>query len=232
VIWALDAIFFAATLVVCVVAIRGPGRVWAHLRGRRYGIPMWTASGGIFYPLDARPDEVRIADIARALATCCRYQGQIGLGTGYDFYSVAEHSVLVSIHVEKIALQLGFTGAEARGFAKLALFHDGTEAYISDVGRPLKYSREMRPYRDIEARLERVIWQAIGEHPTPAALNLIKIVDNRILVDEIRAFMHHTDETEDQLIAKFGEPLECEIQGLPPALAEKLFLWRYEDLSA
>lgn len=205
-------------------------RLWARLRGRRYGMSMWTASGRLFYPLDPRRDEVFIRDIARGLANRCRYQGQIGLDTGYMTYTVAEHSVLVSYYAEITALGLGWTPEGARTAAIVGLLHDASEAYIADVARPLKYSREMRPYLKIEARVERVIYAAIGLRATAEVHELVKSIDNRILVDEIRAFMHATDSTEDELIARHGEPLECEIQGLRPALAEALWLHRYEEL--
>ncbi|MFN9113590.1 MAG: phosphohydrolase, partial [Bacteroidota bacterium] len=53
-----------------------------------------TFSGIAFWPLDPKPEHVRIADIAHALSMKCRYNGHTR-----KFYSVAEHSVLVSRHV-------------------------------------------------------------------------------------------------------------------------------------
>lgn len=206
------------------------GRLWAHLRGRRYGEAMWVASGNRFWPLDPRVDDVRIADIVRGLANRCRYQGQIGIGTGFFTYTVAEHSVLVSYEVERICRALGWSESSVLEAAMIGLCHDASEAYIADVARPLKYSHEMRGYRKIEARLEVVIYKALGLRTPPATMSIVKDVDNRILVDEIRAFMNH-DRTEEELIARWGEPLECEIQGLRPALAEALWINRYEEIS-
>lgn len=58
----------------------------------RRGDWMQTFSGIQFYPLDPRVEDVRIEDIARALAMQCRYNGHVT-----RFYSVAEHSVRVAM---------------------------------------------------------------------------------------------------------------------------------------
>ncbi len=93
---------------------------------------MQTASGGIYWPLDPRAEEVGIVDIAHALAMICRYGGHC-----QQFYSVAEHSV----HVSRLV------PAE---HALVALMHDATEAYCADVPRPLK--KHLANYAEIEQR--------------------------------------------------------------------------------
>lgn len=57
----------------------------------RIGDWMQTASGRMFWPVDPRPEDVEINDIAHALSLTCRYCGHVR-----EFYSVAQHSVLVS----------------------------------------------------------------------------------------------------------------------------------------
>ena len=61
-----------------------------------------------------------INTIAHALSNLCRYTGHVN-----RFYSVAEHSVFVSLAVPK-------------KFALEALFHDASEAFLGDVSSPLK----------------------------------------------------------------------------------------------
>src|SRR5689334_11513518 len=90
----------------------------------RVGDWMMTLSGKRFWPLDPRPEDVDFRDIGHALSMICRYGGHVR-----RFYSVAEHSALLA------------RWFEARGdftFAKYALLHDGTEAYIGDMVRQLK----------------------------------------------------------------------------------------------
>jgi hypothetical protein len=124
-----------------------------------------TFTGRQFWPLNPRPEDVCIEDIAHALALKCRYTGHCR-----RFYSVAEHSVRASYLVKP-------------EFALLALMHDATEAYMPDVAAPIK--REMPILREMEDR----IWGAIC-----AALNLpgeqmpadIKKVDLILLATERR----------------------------------------------
>ena len=58
---------------------------------QRKGDWMQTATGGVFWPVDPRPEDVEIEDIAHALSLICRYCGHVR-----EFYSVAQHSVLVA----------------------------------------------------------------------------------------------------------------------------------------
>lgn len=103
---------------------------------------MLTATGGAFYPLDPRPEEVQIEDIAHALAMSCRYGGHCS-----RFYSVAEHSVLMASKAP--------TGLELA-----TLLHDASEAYLQDVIRPVKV--HLTNYIDIENRLMAVIATKYG----------------------------------------------------------------------
>ena len=50
-----------------------------------------TWSGRKFHPWAGNPDEVNLDDIAHAISLQCRFNGHVN-----HFYSVAEHSVLMS----------------------------------------------------------------------------------------------------------------------------------------
>jgi hypothetical protein len=128
----------------------------------RHGDWMQTYTGGAFWPLDPRPADIRIADIAGALSKLCRFGGHCS-----KFYSVAEHCVLMA---ERAPRELQLT----------ALMHDASEAYLVDVPRPIK--RYLTNYAEIESNLERMISERFGlQFPLP---DEIKSLDNAILADE------------------------------------------------
>jgi len=116
----------------------------------------------MMWPLDPRADEVRIEDIAAALSKLCRYGGQC-----LRFYSVAEHCVHVANYAPP-ELKL------------VALLHDASEAYLSDVIRPIK--SHLTNYLEIEAGLERVIAKRFGTACPMAAE--VERLDTAILADE------------------------------------------------
>lgn len=90
--------------------------------------PVKQVHSGIgFYPLDPRPEEVTIEDIAWHLAYINRFAGAAKFGV-----SVAAHSLVV----EKLYGRLR-PDASPKGCA-FALLHDAAEAYIGDITRPVK----------------------------------------------------------------------------------------------
>lgn len=138
----------------------------------RFGDWMQTYTGRKFWPLDPRAEEVEIEDIAHGLALQCRYAGHC-----LRFYSVAEHSVLIS-------RWLAGQGHDAE-MCLWGLLHDAGEAYVLDMIRPLKGS--MPEFRAVEQRVLNAVTERFRMYPVmPAA---VKNADNRILVDEKRQNM-------------------------------------------
>lgn len=174
----------------------------------RRGSWLQTYSGRQFFPLDARSEDVTIEDIAHALAATCRYNGH-----SRRFYSVAEHSVLVSQNVPE-------------PYALHGLLHDATEAYCGDVIRPLKPS--LVGFAEIEDNLADVIAERFALKWTVGAITAVKEIDDRILVDE-----------RDQIMAPPPaiwnlddmKPLGVRIVAWGPAIAEALFLARFFELT-
>ncbi|HAV79570.1 MAG TPA: hypothetical protein DCX55_02475, partial [Erythrobacter sp.] len=119
------------------------------------------ASGKRFDLLDPSGSDFDIDDVAHGLAHVCRYAGQCR-----KFYSVAEHSILVS---ETVA-----------DFAYEALLHDAAEAFIGDITRPLK--QLLPDYKAIEADIEEAINERFGL--SKAAKPVIKEADLRVLAAE------------------------------------------------
>ena len=140
-----------------------------------------TFSGEKMYPLDPRPEEVKIVDIAHALSNLCRFNGHCN-----EFYSVAEHSChvfdyLSGKHLDKpgaIDLEIRFSG----------LMHDSSEAYLLDFPRPLKQSPEFgRAYHDAECELMETIADHFG-FPWPFP-TIIHDADRRVLATEAHQLM-------------------------------------------
>ena len=175
----------------------------------RKGSWMQTASGRAYWPIDPRPEDVFIEDIAHALGHICRYAGHCS-----TFYSVAEHSVLVSLLVPP-------------EHALAGLLHDATEAYCVDVPRPLK--RHLPDYQEIEERNWRVIATRFG---LPAELpQCVHDADIAICLAEKEALM--LPSPRDDWAQGATSPLTAEpemIFGYMPGRATQKFLARFHEL--
>jgi hypothetical protein len=168
---------------------------------------MQLYSGEPFAPAEATPDQIHITDIAHALGMVCRYAGHCR-----RFYSVAEHSVLLSHTVDP-------------EHALWALLHDATEAYIGDIVRPLKH--QMPGYLATEARLALVVAIKFG---LPGAIpEQVVEHDTRIVVDERQALMSPC-RLPWPMIEEYA-PLGVTITGWDPTTATGKFLDRYRQLN-
>jgi hypothetical protein len=167
------------------------------------------ASGRRFWPLDPRPSDIFIEDIAHALGNICRFGGHSD-----RFYSVAQHSLLVESFVEE-------------PFKRSALLHDAPEAFIGDMIRPLKYS--IPQYREIENNLWRVIAEKFGLH-----LHLdhsIKDADNKALRTEQYSLFPEMEKIfEADPLAKGFSPAGIVVNPMSPFTARTLFLRRFQEL--
>ena len=169
----------------------------------RKGNWIQTYTGRQFWPLDPRADEIDIIDIAHALSMQCRYAGHC-----IKFYSVAEHSVLVS---RSLPPELRLWG----------LLHDASEAYLVDVPRPIK--PYLRGYAEMEDRvMEEVAERYNLDHPHRGYIpTLVKRADARILVDEREQNMTPSYNIwySDSL-----EPLGVKLECWQPIIAQGEFL--------
>lgn len=172
----------------------------------RIGEWMQAFLGGRFYPMDPRPDEIHLEDIAHALSNICRYGGHCE-----RFYSVAEHSVHASYIVRP--------GIEAE-----ALMHDASEAYLADLPRPIK--RSLPDYRIAEHKWEAAISKRFGLwHNIPA----VKVADNQMLRIEARAIMK--DPPAAWYLEDIPEPtLVVQIECWTPEVAKAKFMARAAEL--
>jgi hypothetical protein len=161
-----------------------------------------TFTGKRVWPTCLRPDQVCIEDIAHGLSNICRFVGQTR-----EFYSVAQHSVLVA---QQLPLDKGLWG----------LLHDASEAYLCDVARPVKYLPAFAAYRRIEAAAMAVICDVFGlPHDEPGC---VRVADNRMCATEQRDLRPNS--TVD------AEPYPFTIIPMPPQAAKVMFLQTYEQL--
>jgi hypothetical protein len=171
-----------------------------------------TYSGRQFWPLDPHVDDVDINDIAHALSLKVRYGGHCK-----DFYSVAQHSWLVTEAVrDRLAI------SQIR-MLRTALLHDAAEAYTADIVRPIKHL--ISGFKEIEERIEQVIAEKFNLiYPFPDA---IKEADIILLETERRDLMNKSDAEWKRFDA---EPLRDRIDPLCWRAAKAKFLYLFYSL--
>lgn len=170
----------------------------------RNGDWMQTITGRKFWPIDPRPEDVDIEDIAHALSMMCRFNGHCE-----KFYSVAEHSVYVSMICPK-------------EHAVWGLLHDASEAYISDIVKPAK--PYIAGYKEAEKRIMDAVCDRFGlPRDDPAC---VKYADCAILADEANQIMgpHPTPWVLP------ADPSGTKIIGYTPFDAKNVFLDRAKYL--
>jgi uncharacterized protein len=171
-----------------------------------------TVSGRFVNPFDPDPAMIDPGDIACALANVCRFGGHCR-----PFYSVAQHSVIVSRLVEE-------RGGDAEDvFA--ALMHDAAEAYLGDMPHPLKHRSPLgAAFKAAEDHLEQAIRARFGIR---AGVPAIKRADRALLATERRAFSAeswHWPELDGI------EALDLALEAWSPAEAERAFAERFAEL--
>ena len=166
-----------------------------------------TFTGRKFYPLAPTVDDIDIRDVAHSLALQARWNGH-----SRTFYSVAEHSVRVSL-------------ACAARDALWGLLHDAGEAYLKDLPKPLKDSEPFGTgYRAAEDSLMEVIAKRFGlDAKEPAS---VKRADSVLLHTEARdLFTAGTHEWADPNMAQ-----PTTLKPLDWRAAEAWFLERFRAL--
>jgi len=116
---------------------------------------VYTFDGGLISPFNPIPEQILFSDIARGLAHRCRWGGQIR-----EYYSVAEHSIMVACQCSD-------------EYRLWGLLHDAAEAYIGDIPAPLKDKVwfhvpdeqgviQKLPYSDVEDRILHMVLAEAG----------------------------------------------------------------------
>lgn len=126
-----------------------------------------THTGKQFSFENPTSDMISLEDIAHALTKMCRFNGHCD-----RFYSVAEHSLRVSLQLPD---QLKLWG----------LLHDATEAYLPDVTRPLK--QLLPEFKLIEHKVLVAIAQKF-ELDLPYAIEVTKADMRMLKTEKLRLF--------------------------------------------
>lgn len=164
-----------------------------------------THSGTMVDLVNPDPDTINIYDIAHALSYICRFTGHLN-----EFYSVAQHSVMVA---DLLPENLKLTG----------LLHDAAEAYTGDMSSPLK--SVCHDYRVIQKNFEKVIAKKYRTiNPLP---QLVKDADVQALATETQLFSVYPN-----WVKNYANPLDVQIVPWTPDRAKELFLEKFTELSA
>ncbi len=179
----------------------------------RVGDWQHTWSGRQIWPFDPRMGDVVIEDIANALARDCRWGGAIIP----PHYSVAQHSVLVSMEVALTDPELALVG----------LLHDAAEGYLRDIPRPMKQG--MLEYKVLEQEWNAVIGPTFGVGQQLLQLpDVVKRADLVVCATERRDVVTPGPGKERWSMTQL--PRTERIQAWPAELALREFMWWFEKL--
>lgn len=134
---------------------------------------IYTYSGVSFSPLSPCENDIMAEDIAHALSYMCRANGHFK-----SFYSVAQHCLACEeeAHIRGLSIKIRLA----------CLLHDASEAFISDITRPVK--RQLTEYKNIENKLQRVIYKRFGLDPDDnEMLAAVSEIDDAMLYYEFLA---------------------------------------------
>lgn len=174
---------------------------------------MLTATGRRVSLSEIGPADIDIADIAHHLSHLCRFTGATR-----QFYSVAEHSLLVCDLVRCRALHDYW-------LQLAALLHDAHEAYLGDISTPLK--QVVGEFSAIDRAVSRAVAARFGLPATQAPE--VKRADLEALAIEKRDLM--PDHPEPWAVLKGIEPPDgwCAILTTPED-SRLSYLQRFQDL--
>ena len=168
----------------------------------KYAISTWD--GQFFDYNNPEKYDYDIETIAHSLSNLCRYGGHSN-----RFYSVAEHSILVS---EVVPPELALCG----------LLHDASEAFVGDMPSPLKAM--CKSYRTIEERVQKSIADKFGlPYPFP---HEVHVADKMLY----KAEREQIAPVQDNIWYTDIPAADVYIRGYVPNKAAKLFMDRYEEL--
>lgn len=163
-----------------------------------------TLSGDPMDLLDPDPASIHIEDIAHSLGNACRFNGHTS-----SFYSVAEHSVLVSCLIARMTC--------SRDLVLAGFLHDAHEAYLGDIPTPIK--RLLPGWERLVRGMDRSIAEHFGCDPDLFVSPEVELADRMALSMEARLLMKRRTE------GLLPEDLISEDQLPPTIVHETGFRW-------
>lgn len=147
---------------------------------------MCTYSGQMLKPMELKAEDISLEDVSHALSLLCRGGGHLK-----HFYSVGQHCINCAKE------------AEARGLSNRVilgcLIHDASEAYVSDIIRPVK--KHLPAYIAIEDKILAAVYEHFGLGDlTEKEYSQIRQIDNEILENEIPVLMSRSEQNKPALL--------------------------------
>ena len=172
------------------------------IKEKRGGNWMRTISNVQFWPLDPKPEEILITDIAHAESMLCRFCGHVR-----QHYSVAQHSYYVSL----------FCDEPMKG-----LLHDASEAYLTDLPTPIKSADGMEEYRRAEHVLQSMIYLKYCKDSIET--DNLRWADHQMLLLEKQSLKKQDTNWTDL------PTIKMDIELWSPEEAKRMFLKRFVEL--
>lgn len=170
-----------------------------------------TVSGKVVRVFNPDPGTLDIDDIAHGLSNLPMYGGQT-----IEFYSVAQHCVLVSAHCKPAAALTG-------------LLHHAVSTYLPQVSLYARHIDYVFPWSEAPRIVNRAIQEKFGvDFPWPKSVNK---TNKMVSATEARDLFH-------EVPASWREPLRSGCSVLPrmiepwtPGRAARLFMLRFKALT-
>jgi len=189
---------------------------------------MQTFTGKKIDIMNPKPEAVDIQDIAHALSMICRFGGHCR-----DFYSVAEHSLLV----ERLGTRSNRGTMNWTTQQMEFLLHDAAEAYVGDTITPIKNgiretsSQPLSILDSLENSWALAIGKAFGLGcRLTRSSSIVKEFDDQALSHEIVTLFYPVQSSWRNK-KRFPFPLDLIVVNCwSPAEARRRFLVRFQEL--
>lgn len=181
----------------------------------RKGKAIMTSTGIMFYPLDPKPEEINIEDIAHHLAGINRYNGASSVPFSVGMHTIIGADLCLAYWPKDYDTALRF------------MLHDAPESYSQDMTRPMKES-----IPELKA-IEKVIELAIAEKygiPNGIMTDKVREIDDNLLKTEFTFLMPRVPEgMVGNHLPELG-PTIFKNAGYSPFMVKQTYLRKFEDL--